>query len=51
VSVAARRQETRGSHWREDFPATDDARWRVRQVVTIGDLGPEVSELAVEAAQ
>ena len=27
---AAIRRETRGSHWREDFPNTDDQRWRVR---------------------
>lgn len=24
------RRETRGSHWREDFPDTDDQNWRVR---------------------
>ena len=24
---ARRREETRGSHWREDFPSRDDARW------------------------
>ncbi len=28
VAAAAMRQETRGSHWREDFGTTDDARWR-----------------------
>jgi len=27
VTAAERRQETRGSHWREDFPDRDDARW------------------------
>ena len=27
---ASVRRETRGSHWREDFPNTDDQRWRVR---------------------
>jgi L-aspartate oxidase len=27
VAAAARREETRGSHWREDFPDRDDALW------------------------
>ncbi len=27
VEAARLRQETRGSHWREDFPDRDDARW------------------------
>ncbi len=27
ASAAALREETRGSHWREDFPARDDAHW------------------------
>ena len=27
---AGLREETRGSHWREDFPDTDDVRWRRR---------------------
>lgn len=30
---ASVRRETRGSHWREDFPNTDDQRWRVRIAV------------------
>jgi L-aspartate oxidase len=28
------REETRGSHWREDFPEVDDRRWRVRLVAS-----------------
>jgi nicotinate-nucleotide pyrophosphorylase (carboxylating) len=28
VAAAGQREETRGSHWREDFPARDDARWQ-----------------------
>jgi L-aspartate oxidase len=27
VEAARMRQETRGSHWREDFPETDDVHW------------------------
>ncbi|HSE10703.1 MAG TPA: L-aspartate oxidase [Nocardioidaceae bacterium] len=27
VEAARTREETRGSHWREDFPDTDDERW------------------------
>jgi L-aspartate oxidase len=27
VAAARLREETRGSHWREDFPDTDDVRW------------------------
>ena len=36
---AATREETRGSHWREDFPAPDDARWHVRLVSHLDEHG------------
>jgi succinate dehydrogenase/fumarate reductase flavoprotein subunit len=28
VHAARQREETRGSHWRDDFPGRDDDRWR-----------------------
>jgi L-aspartate oxidase len=28
VQAAALREETRGAHWRDDFPDRDDAHWR-----------------------
>jgi L-aspartate oxidase len=39
VHHATARQETRGSHWREDFPDRDDARWRVRLVTRADETG------------
>ncbi len=35
VRQALLREETRGSHWREDFPEQDDERWRVRLVTSL----------------
>ncbi|MDX6212458.1 MAG: L-aspartate oxidase [Frankiales bacterium] len=40
VAGALARQETRGSHWREDFPDRDDEHWLGHLDVTLGtDLG------------
>jgi len=35
AAAAAERTETRGSHWREDFPDRDDEHWRRRIVTTL----------------
>lgn len=37
--AAAVRTETRGSHWREDYPDTDDEHWRVRVTVRMNPDG------------
>ena len=44
AALAGRREETRGSHWREDYPAKDDARWRVRQVLSVDEDGYTVTQ-------
>ncbi|MBB1243110.1 L-aspartate oxidase [Streptomyces durbertensis] len=40
VAAARRRAETRGCHWREDHPDSDDARWRRHLVVTLDPGDP-----------
>ena len=37
--AAHARQETRGSHWREDFPSRDDEVWRVHLLLALGADG------------
>jgi L-aspartate oxidase len=39
VAAAARRAETRGCHWREDFPDRDDQRWRGHLLAALGSAG------------
>ena len=39
ATAARRRTETRGSHWRQDHPDTDDEHWRVRQRCRLDDAG------------
>jgi L-aspartate oxidase len=36
---AKMRRETRGSHWREDYPDTDDANWHVRLTTVLDPDG------------
>jgi L-aspartate oxidase len=36
VAAAARREETRGCHWREDFPDRDDGRWHGHLLAALG---------------
>jgi L-aspartate oxidase len=39
VAAARERTETRGSHWREDFPGRDDLRWRGHLVTRLDGTG------------
>ncbi len=50
AEAAAQREETRGSHWREDFPTTDDAHWRTRQIAQATEDGVRVTRRPVAAA-
>jgi L-aspartate oxidase len=44
LAVAQEREETRGSHWREDHPEPDDAAWRRHLDVTLADGVPRLPE-------
>jgi succinate dehydrogenase / fumarate reductase flavoprotein subunit len=41
---ALRRTESRGAHYRTDYPERDDARWLRHTYVTAGDDGPAFAD-------
>ncbi len=47
AQAALRREESRGSHWRSDFPHRNDERWLVRINGRIVEGKLELSETAI----
>ena len=48
VAGALVREESRGSHWRTDFPARDDQRWLKHTMARYAPEGPQFSYTDVE---
>jgi L-aspartate oxidase len=49
VRAARLREETRGSHWRDDHPDRDDAQWRGHLDSTLTDRGLETHFVPLES--
>ena len=47
AQAALRREESRGSHWRSDFPERNDSRWLVRIQGKLNEGKLELSETAI----
>jgi succinate dehydrogenase/fumarate reductase flavoprotein subunit len=45
---ALRREESRGSHFRADFPKRDDEKWLKHTVATFSRSGPVLSDSPVD---
>jgi L-aspartate oxidase len=50
TAAASMREETRGSHWRDDFPDRDDAHWAGHFDVTLGHGAVDVTFCAAPAS-
>jgi L-aspartate oxidase len=46
VQAARRREETRGAHWRDDYPERDDARWHGHLDTTLDPDGSLMTRFA-----
>jgi L-aspartate oxidase len=51
AAAALQREETRGSHWREDFPDRDDSNWRGRLVGRLRDGTVRLDFEAISGAE
>ena len=50
LKVALAREESRGAHYRIDFPKQDDAQWKVAQRIGLVDGQVQIGRMGIEAA-